>query len=105
TQMPHPQLAGLRESWLSAIAEIDVPGAAVVVVKDDKVILIESMGVRDAASQKPVTPTTIFYIAACTKSFNAMAVMTLVEEGKIELDAPVKKYLPQFQVADAELTE
>jgi CubicO group peptidase (beta-lactamase class C family) len=100
-----PKLAGLREAWQSAIAEMDIPGAAVVVVKDGKVILLEPMGVRDVASNEPVTPDTIFYIASCTKSFNAMAALTLVEEGKLELDAPVKKYLPQFQVADAELTE
>ena len=102
---PDPKLAGLREAWRSAIAEIDIPGAAVVVVKDGKVVLLESMGVRDVASNKPVTPDTMFYIASCTKSLNAMAVLTLVEAGTIELDAPVKKYLPQFQTADAELTE
>ena len=79
TVEPDPKLAGLRESWLSAIAELDIPGAAVVVVKDGKVILVESMGMREMGSQKPVTPDTIFYIASCTKSFNAMAVMTLVE--------------------------
>jgi CubicO group peptidase (beta-lactamase class C family) len=105
TVTPDPKLAGLRESWLDAMKEIDVPGAAVVVVKDDKVILLEPMGVRDAASRKPVTADTIFYIASCTKSFNAMAALTLVEQGKLELDAPVKKYLPQFQVQDPELTE
>jgi CubicO group peptidase (beta-lactamase class C family) len=105
TVTPDPKLAGLRESWLSAMNEIDVPGAAVVVVKDGKVILLEAMGVRDVASRKPVTADTIFYIASCTKSLNAMAALTLVEQGKLELDAPAKKYLPHFQVADAKLTE
>ena len=91
TVTPHPKLAGLRESWLSAMKEIDVPGAAVVVVKDDKVILLESMGVRDVASQEPVTADTIFYIASCTKSLNAMAALALVGQGKLELDAPVER--------------
>lgn len=100
-----PKLAGLRERWLNAMKELDIPGAAVVVVRGDQVILLESLGVRNIDTKQPVTPDTIFYIASCTKSFMAMAVLTLVEEGKIELDAPVKKYLPQFQVADPELTE
>src|SRR5688572_27801128 len=105
TAATDPKLAGLREAWQSAIKEMDIPGAAVVVVREGKVVLLETIGVRDVTSNKPVTPDTIFYIASCTKSLNAMAALTLVEEGKLELDAPVKKYLPQFQTADAELTE
>lgn len=100
-----PRLAGLRERWLGAMKEMDIPGAAIVVVRGDKIILVESLGLRNVETKQPVTPDTIFYIASCTKSFMAMAVLTLVEEGKIDLDAPVKKYLPQFQVADADLTE
>ncbi len=102
---PDPKLAGLREQWISAIKEIDIPGAAVVVVKDGRVVLLETMGVRDVESKEPVTADTIFYIASCTKSFMAMTVLSLVEEGKVELDAPVKKYLPQFQTADERLSE
>ncbi len=99
------KLDGLRERWLSAMKELDIPGAAVVVVRGDKVILTESLGVRNLETNQPVSPDTMFYIASCTKSYMAMAVLTLVEEGKIDLDAPVKKYLPQFQIADPELTE
>jgi CubicO group peptidase (beta-lactamase class C family) len=100
-----PRLNGLRDRWLSAMKELDIPGAAVVVVRGDQVVLLETLGVRNVETNQPVTPDTMFYIASCTKSFMAMAVMTLVEQGKIDLDAPVKKYLPQFQVADPELTE
>jgi len=99
------EFAGLRERWEQAMRDLDVPGLAVIVVRDDKVIYTETLGVRDPQKNLPVTPDTIFYIASCTKSFVAMAVMTLVEEGKVDLDAPVKKYLPRFQIADPNLTE
>ncbi len=99
------ELVGLRERWESAMKDLDVPGLAVVVVRGGKVIYTETLGERDPEKHLPVTPDTIFYIASCTKSFMAMAVMSLVEEGKIELDAPVKKYFPKFQVADSAVTE
>ncbi len=99
------EMAGLRERWLEAMKDLDVPGMAVVIVRGDEVIYTETFGERDPEKHVPVTPDTIFYIASCTKSFMAMAVMTLVEEGKLDLDAPVKKYLPKFEVADATLTE
>jgi CubicO group peptidase (beta-lactamase class C family) len=102
---PDPKLAGLRERWTDIMKELDVPGAAIVAVRGDQVVLLEPLGVRSVDSNEPVTPDTFFYIASCTKSFMAMAVLTLVEEGKIELDAPVKRYLPQFRTADEELSE
>lgn len=100
-----PELAGLKERWQSAMTDLDVPGLAVVVVKDDKVIYTETLGVRDPLKNTPVSPETMFYIASCTKSYVAMAMMTLVDEGKVALDDPVKKYLPRFQTAEPTITE
>lgn len=91
--------------WEKALKTVGAPGFAVVVVKDGEVILLDAMGVRDVESGKPVTPDTMFYIASATKPFNAMAALTLVDEGKLELDAPVKRYLPQLELADEKLTE
>ena len=99
-----PELAGLRDRWLSAMEELGVPGMAVVVVRDGQVILRETLGIRDPQTKQPVTPDTVFYIASCTKPFTAMAIVSLAEEGKLNLDAPVKLFLPRFQLADAELT-
>jgi CubicO group peptidase (beta-lactamase class C family) len=69
------------------------------------VLLVQPLGLRDPAHDKPVTPDTIFYIASCTKSFMATAVMSLAEDGKLDLDAPVKRYLPRFELPDAKLAE
>jgi CubicO group peptidase (beta-lactamase class C family) len=100
-----PALKGLRERWAEAMKELNIPGVAVVVVRDNRVIHLEALGVRDPDGAKPVTPDTYFYIASCTKPYLAMLAARLAEEGKLDLDAPVKRYLPRFQVADAELTE
>jgi CubicO group peptidase (beta-lactamase class C family) len=77
-----------------------IPGMAVAIVKGDEVVFIKGYG--EAMPGKPVTPQTQFYIGSVTKSFTALAVMQLVEQGKLELDAPVQKYLPWFEVADPE---
>jgi CubicO group peptidase (beta-lactamase class C family) len=77
-----------------------IPGMAIAIVKGDEVVFIKGYG--EAASGKPVTPQTQFYIGSVTKGFTALAVMQLVEQGKLELDAPVQKYLPWFEVADPE---
>lgn len=77
-----------------------IPGIAVAIVQDDKIILARGYG--EAAPGAPVTPQTQFYIGSVTKSFTALAVMQLVQAGKLELDAPVVKYLPWFRVADSE---
>ncbi len=98
------ELAGLRERWESAMADLGIPGMAVVVVRGDKVIYTQTIGLRDPQKNLPVTADTMFYIASCTKSYTAMGVMALVEDGKVELDAPVKKYLPRMELSDATLT-
>lgn len=77
-----------------------IPGLAVAIVQDDKVIF--SKGYGQAEPGKPVTERTQFYIGSVTKSFTALATMQLVEQGKLELDIPVQQYLPWFQVADSE---
>lgn len=103
---PIPQeLAGLRDRWTSVHDEFCVPGMAIVVVKDDKVIYLDTFGYRDREKKLPVTPDTQFYIASCTKPFTAAGIMKLVEQGKVGLDDPVKKYLPRFELPDAELTK
>ena len=60
-------------------------------------ILQECLGIRDPRTQEPVTPDTLFFIAAGTKPFTAMAVEQLAEQGKMDLDAPVRKYLPRSE--------
>jgi CubicO group peptidase (beta-lactamase class C family) len=99
-----PALKGLHERWAKMAEELDAPGIAVAVVKDDRVVLTDAFGRRGPDSDAAVDLDTMFYIASSTKSFTAMAIMILVDDGKIDLDAPVKTYLPRFKLSDPELT-
>jgi len=84
--------------------ELGIPGAALVIVQGDQIVHLKAFGVADG-SGRPVTPQTPFFTGSTGKSFTALAVMQLVEAGKIELDAPVQTYLPWFRVADVKASE
>ncbi|HHY55514.1 MAG TPA: alpha/beta fold hydrolase [Chloroflexi bacterium] len=86
------------------LAEYDVAGASIGVVRDGEVLLLRGYGVRNVQTQQPVTADTQFGIASVTKSFTALGVMLLVQEGKIDLNAPVTRYLPEFSLATPEAT-
>ncbi len=79
--------------------ELGIPGAALVIVQGDQIIHLKAFGVADG-SGRPVTPQTPFFTGSTGKSFTALAVMQLVEAGKIKLDDPVQSHLPWFRVAD-----
>ncbi|GLL08120.1 serine hydrolase [Dactylosporangium matsuzakiense] len=79
-------------------AKAGYPGVAVAITKGDRVLHVAGYG-HDSAGAA-VTATTPMPIASLSKSFTALAVMQLVEAGKVTLDAPVHDYLPDFQVAD-----
>jgi CubicO group peptidase (beta-lactamase class C family) len=72
----------------------EVPGLSVAIVRDGKVLLAKGYGVRTLGDPAPVDAETLFGIASNTKVFTATALGMLVEEGKIEWDAPVVRYLP-----------
>src|SRR5688572_29293952 len=73
-----PKLQGLRERWTSIMRELDIPGVAIVAVRGDEVVLLETIGLRDVEKNKPANADTMFYIASCTKSFLSVTVLTLV---------------------------
>ena len=76
-----------------------IPGMAVVIVKGDQIVYSKSYGRADP-SGRPMTPQTPIIIGSITKPITALAVMQLVEAGKVELDAPVQRFIPWFRVAD-----
>jgi CubicO group peptidase (beta-lactamase class C family) len=75
-----------------------VPGLAVAVTRDTRIVHLRGYG--DAGNGRPVTPDTQFLVASLSKSFTALAVLQLVEDGRVDLDLPVAAYLPGFTVAD-----
>ena len=93
------------DSYISAkMKQLGIPGAALVIVQDDQIVHLKAFGVADA-SRRSVTPQTPFFTGSTGKSFTALAIMQLVEAGKIKLDAPVQTYLSWFRVADTKASE
>ena len=82
----------------------DVPGVGLAVVEDGEISYVRGYGVRNVTTGAPVLPDTQFAIGSTTKSFTALGVMLLVEEGRVDLDAPVTTYLPEFRLSDPEAT-
>lgn len=76
-----------------------IPGLALGIVEGDRIAYLRGFGHADD-SRRAVTPRTPFIIGSLSKSFTALAIMQLAEAGKLDLDAPVRRYLPWFRVAD-----
>ncbi len=87
-----------------ALKDYQVPGAAVAVVRDGKVVLLKGYGVRDVTKSDKVDENTIFQLASVTKTFTGVAAGTLVDAGKLDLDTPIFNYLPEFVGYDPYMT-
>ena len=72
-------------------------GAVMLVASKDKVLCLETVGWADIAGRRPMRTDTLFWIASQSKPMTAAALMMLVDEGKVSLDDPVEKYLPEFK--------
>src|SRR5687767_5739649 len=84
--------------------EWKVPGFAVAVVKDDRVVFVKGYGVRELGKTDPVDKDTLFAVASLTKAFTSAALAALVDEGRLRWDDPVTKHLPSFQLYDPYVT-
>lgn len=86
------------DEWLDRlVAERQVPGAVVMLMKDGQVAYHKAFGVREIGKPDPLRPDDIFRIASQTKAITSLAVMMLWEEGRFQLDDPVGRYLPSFK--------
>ncbi len=82
-----------------AVEDGEIPGAVVLVARRGQVILHEALGHRDLERSQPMQPDSLFRMASNSKAVTAAAVMLLVDEGRIDLDAPVGAHLPAFDNA------
>jgi len=89
---------------LRAMKLFDVPGIAIAVVRDGKVVAAQGFGVRKLGAPDKVDARTLFEVASNSKAFTAAALAMLVDEGKLAWDDPVTKHLPDFQMYDAYVT-
>jgi len=97
---PAAKLQGLDDLAADAMKQWKVPGVAVAVVQDGKVIYAKGYGYRDVENKLPVTTATLFPIGSISKSFTALTFAILKNEGKVDWDQPVRSYLPEFQMND-----
>ncbi|HET9271810.1 MAG TPA: serine hydrolase domain-containing protein [Vicinamibacterales bacterium] len=99
-----PEEAGLSAARLQRITDMvqrhiaagDLTGAVTVVARRGKVAHLAAQGVMDLDSKQPMTPASMFRIASMTKPVIGVSVMMLIEEGKLHLNDPVARYIPQF---------
>jgi CubicO group peptidase (beta-lactamase class C family) len=92
--------AGIDAYIEEQMHRLNIPGAALAIVEGDRIVHARGLGRARPGGELP-TSQTPFFIGSLTKSITALAVMQLVETGKVDLDAPVQRYLPWFRVADA----
>jgi len=91
-----------RLKRLTAVIQADIdkgaiPGAVMLIARKGKVAYFEALGFQDREKQAAMKTDAIFRLASMTKPFTSVAIMILVEEGKIQLDDPVSAYLPEFK--------
>jgi CubicO group peptidase (beta-lactamase class C family) len=104
--VPAKDLAELELRLGAILKENDVPGVAVVIATRDQIVWTAGLGLADVAAGKPATSDTLFRVASISKMFVGLAVLKLVEEGKLDLDAPVKRLVPDVAFTNAwEATE
>lgn len=92
-------LEALAPALMAAAA---VPGTAVALVEDGAVVWVGAWGVTDVRTDTPVGPTTVFNVGSISKTVTAWAVLRLADEGRIDLDAPVNRYLERWAVPGSE---
>lgn len=91
-----PAIARIGERMEKFVHDGEIAGAVTLVATRDRVVHLEATGKADLASGRPMRPDTIFWIASMTKPVTATAVMMLQEEGKLSVEDPVEKYIPEF---------
>jgi CubicO group peptidase (beta-lactamase class C family) len=108
---PTPVAAQAKPDWAAfdkyvakAAADWRVPALAIAVVKDDSVVFAKGYGVLQKGTSQPANEHTRFAIGSTTKAMTAASIAMLVDEGKLRLDDPVTKYIPELQLSDPWVT-
>jgi CubicO group peptidase (beta-lactamase class C family) len=94
-----PDFAAVDAYIQKQMKEVRIPGVAIAIVHGDQIVHMKGYGIADPAG-RPMTAQTPVMLASLAKPMTGVAILQLVEAGKIDLDAPVQRYLPWFRVAD-----
>jgi CubicO group peptidase (beta-lactamase class C family) len=99
-----PRFKAIADLVAQTMHTVGVPGAALGILADGREEHAV-FGVANVEANRPVTPDTLFQIGSVTKTYTGTAIMRLVDQGKLELDAPVRTYLPSLRVQDPAVSE
>jgi CubicO group peptidase (beta-lactamase class C family) len=91
------RLMGLEAEVNKILKDYKAPGVSIAVVEKNKVVYTGGFGYRDAEKKLPVTENTLFAIGSCTKAFTSAMLGALAEDGMLDLDKPVRNYLPELK--------
>ncbi|KFN01490.1 serine hydrolase [Bacillus clarus] len=95
-----PVTTSLQTTVEKMMKDLNVPGAAVAVIKDGEVIISEGFGYRNIETKEAVTPKTRFAIGSATKAFGTLSLSLLAQQKKFDWDTPVQSYIPNFSISD-----
>jgi D-alanyl-D-alanine carboxypeptidase len=108
SQAPSPagnsNLAADMDKVAAGVYKPGVPGAAIIVVKDGHVIFRKGYGLANVELNVPITPEMVFRIGSVTKQFTAVALMMLVEQGKLSLQDDITKFFPAYPTGGKKIT-
>ena len=93
----YPSNGGLAAKLQPFVDSQVIGGSLVLVANKEKILDLEAVGYSSLDSKTPMQPNDLFWIASMTKSFTAVALMMMVDEGKVNINDPVEKYLPEFK--------
>jgi CubicO group peptidase (beta-lactamase class C family) len=96
---PEARNAKLDETLRGLVEGRSTPGIAVLILQNGKPVYSRNVGVRDPAGNEPIADTDMFRLASMTKAVTSVATMILVEDGKVGLDDPVSRFLPEFSTS------
>jgi CubicO group peptidase (beta-lactamase class C family) len=99
-----PTFKKIAQKIISEMKRLDVPGVSIGIWHTGKKF-VDGFGVTSVEHPLPVTADTLFQTGSISKTFTGTMIMQLVEQGKVKLDAPVKKYIQDFQLHDKDVTE
>ena len=86
----------IEKTFTAFVERQHIPGAAMGIIIDGKLVWVKTTGLRDVDAKAPATRDTVWRIASMTKSFTAMSILKLRDEGKLSLDDPASKYVPEL---------
>lgn len=94
--MDSAKLAAIKPAMEELLKQNRAAGVVTLVARDGKLVHLDATGMANSEKKKPMTPDTLFWIASMTKSLTSTAVMILADEGKLSLDEPASKWLPEL---------